>query len=245
MEEFEEKSLILIAEDDEILNDYVANYLRKSGYEVVQAFSGQSAYATLSKYYFDLIILDLNLGDVDGMEILHFVRGQSKFLPIMIISSSKDDSVKIRGFKEGCDDYITKPFFKEELLLRIKRMISRFTYMNFEKKKIMKSYSLGLFTIDTSTKTVTKNNNLIPMRKNLFDLMLYFMQNPNTVLSQKTIYQNVWECENIPDENQIKTNLYVNIHALRNLIEDDPKNAKHIVSVNKSGYVFIPNYTNN
>lgn len=240
MEELEDKSQILIVEDDESLNNYVATYLKKNNYLVTQVFSGEAAYTALSKDYFDLIILDLNLGDIDGIEILQFVRNQSKFLPVMIISSSQDNSTKVQGFKEGCDDYITKPFFKEELLLRVKRMISRVSYMNFEKKKVMKSYTVGKFHIDTLTKTVKKNDEIIPMRKNLFDLMLYFMQNPNTVLSQQTIYQNVWECEYIPDESQIKTNLYVNIHGLRNLIEEDPKKAKHIVSVNKSGYVFVP-----
>ncbi|MCR4789987.1 MAG: response regulator transcription factor, partial [Treponemataceae bacterium] len=173
------------------------------------------------------------------MNIIHSIRKQNTILPVMIVSSIQDDKTKIEGFREGCDDYITKPFYIEELLLRIKRMLSKLSLMSFEKKPVAKSYTAGIFTIDMDSMLLTKNGNAIPMRKKQFDLMRYFIQHPNVVLPFKTIYENVWN-EGAPDEKTLESNMYVNIRSLRLLIEEDKNNPAHIISVSKSGYIFIP-----
>lgn len=230
---------ILVVEDDENLNDYVCTQLQNNGYETVKSLNGDDAYNALSKTYFDLILLDLNLGDTDGMDILKFIRKQNKIVPVMIVSSTTEDSVKVEGFRQGVDDYMTKPFYIKELLLRVKRMLDRMKYLNYEKKPIKSVYQAGIFSLDIDKRVICKNDEELSCRKMVFDLMLYFMQNENIVLSFSQIYQNVWH-ENVPEnENQLNSNLYANIYALRNLIEDDPKNPKYIVSVNKSGYMFV------
>ena len=111
--------------------------------------------------------------------------------------------------------------------------------MNFEKKTVSLMYKNGIFEIDLERGIVLKNGVEILMRKKQFDLMLYFIQNPNKILSFQAIYQNVWK-ESIPEEKILESNIYVNIRSLRALIEEDKNNPKHIVSVSKSGYIFIP-----
>ena len=160
-------------------------------------------------------------------------------LPVIIVSSIQNEKIKIQGFKEGCDDYIIKPFYIEELILRVKRMLEKFSFSGFDKKPLNEVYSCGIFKVDTTNQTVYKMEKSIPMRKKQFDLILYFIQNPNKILSFETIFQNVWN-ETVPDEKTLESNIYVNIKTLRSLIEDDKKNPKHIVSVSKCGYIFVP-----
>ena len=236
-----DKDCIMVVEDSSYLNNFIATNLRKQNFEVIQCYNAKEALTKLSKSFVSLVILDLNLGDgVNGMSVLHSIRLQDKILPVMIVSSVQDSNTKIEGFREGCDDYITKPFYIEELLLRINRMISKFSLMGCEKKNIASVYTSGIFEINLEEGTLKKNGKKIPMRKKQLDLMLYFIQNPNKILPFGNIYQNVWN-ESVPDEKTLENNMYVNIRSLRMLIEDDRKNPKHIVSVSKSGYIFVPN----
>lgn len=132
----DEKSVIMVVEDSESLNNFVARNLLKQGFEVIQCFNAKEAFKTLSKNYVDLVILDLNLGDdIGGMKVLHSIRLQDKLLPVMIVSSIQTDKSKIESFKEGCDDYITKPFYVEELILRIKRMLEKAAMIGFKRIK--------------------------------------------------------------------------------------------------------------
>lgn len=235
-----ENELILIVEDSEDLNNFMAKNLQNQNYEVIQCFNAEDAYRQFSKNPVSLIILDLNLGDgKNGMEILHSIRIQSKMLPVIIVSSIQNEKIKIQGFREGCDDYIVKPFYIDELILRVKRMLEKFAFSGCEKKTLEETYSCGIFKIDTAKQTVYKKEKEIPMRKKQFNMILYFIQNPNKILSFETIFQNVWN-EPVPDEKTLESNIYVNIKTLRNLIEDDKKNPKHIVSVSKCGYIFVP-----
>lgn len=233
----EEKDLILVVEDSEYLNNYITQHLIKADYDVIQCYDAKSAYTALSQCFVSLVILDLNLGDDNGMDILQTIRKQNKILPVMIVSSIHDDRTKIEGLKLGCDDYITKPFYIDELLLRIKRMLLKFGMMNFEKQKINQMYQYGIFEIDVENFTVKKQNQIIPMRKKQFDLMLYFIQHPNMILTFKSIYENVWN-EPTPDEKTLESNIYVNIRSLRLLIEDNIEKPKYIISVSKIGYIF-------
>ena len=121
-----EKELILVVEDFDRLNNYIVKNLQKNGYDAVQCLTEKQAYKELQNNYFSLVILDLNLGEnSSGMKILRYIRLQNKILPVIIISSSNDDKTKIEGFREGCDDFITKPFFIDELIYRVKRSLEK------------------------------------------------------------------------------------------------------------------------
>lgn len=236
----DEKEIIMVVEDSESMNNFIAKNLVEQGFEVIQCFNAKDAYRKFSKNFISLVILDLNLGDdIGGMRVLHSIRLQDKILPVMIVSSINTDKSKIEGFREGCDDYITKPFYIEELILRIKRMLEKSLLIGFNKNTLETLYTNGIFELDLDSLTVCKNGKKIPMRKKQFDMMLYFIRNSNKILPFEAIYQNVWN-EPIPDEKTLESNIYVNIRSLRNLIEDDKKNPRHIVSVSKCGYIFVP-----
>lgn len=239
IDEYKEKECIMVVEDSDYLNNFIASNLRNNNFEVIQCFNKKEAIEKLASSFLSLVILDLNLGDESGMSVLQTIRRQDNNLPVMIVSSISDSNTKIEGFRKGCDDYITKPFYIDELLMRINRMISKYTMMGFNSKPIASVYSCGIFEINVDERTLTKNGTPIQLRKKQFDLMLYFIQNPNKILSFKTIYQNVWN-EPCPDEKTLESNMYVNIRALRMLIEDDRKNPRHILSASKSGYIFVP-----
>ena len=231
---------IMVVEDSDYLNDFIATNLRKQNYDVIQCYNKTEALSKLSSSFLSLVILDLNLGNGEsGMSVLQTIRKQDKMLPIMIVSSIKDSDTKIEGFRKGCDDYITKPFYIDELLMRINRMIQKFSMMNYDKKAVSSVYTCGIFEANVDEGTFTKNGVPIHLRKKQFELMVYFLQNPNKILSFKTIYQHVWN-EPVPDDKTLESNMYVNIRALRLLIEDDIKKPRHIMSASKAGYIFIP-----
>lgn len=236
----DEKEIIMIVEDSEPLNNFIAKNLAAQGFAVIQCFNAKEAFKKLSKNFVSLVILDLNLGDgIGGMKVLRSIRLQDRILPVMIVSSINTDKSKVEGFREGCDDYIAKPFYIEELILRVKRMLEKYLLIGFSKNTIETRYKNGIFELDLDALAVFKNGKKIPMRKKQFDMMLYFIRNANKILPFESIYQNVWN-EPIPDEKTLESNIYVNIRALRNLIEDDKKNPRHIVSVSKCGYIFVP-----
>lgn len=234
----EEQSHILVVEDSERLNNYISSQLKKENFYIVQAICGQQAYDSLKQESFDLVILDLNLGDINGLQILKTIRLQDKTLPVMIVSSLTDDETKIEGFRIGCDDYLTKPFYISELLMRIKRMLERREQLCCSSSQPIKEVILcGPFEIDSAALTVKKNNILIPMRKKYFDILLFLIQRKNSVIPYRVLYESVWG-KIAPEESTLESNLYVNIHELRILIEEDPANPKYIISSRHVGYMF-------
>ena len=154
----DEKEIIMVVEDSESLNNFIAKNLIEQGFEVIQCFNAKDAYRKLSKNFISLVILDLNLGDdIGGMRVLHSIRLQDKILPVMIVSSINTDKSKVEGFREGCDDYITKPFYIEELILRIKRMLEKSSLIGFNKNTVETLYTNGIFELDLDSLTVCKN----------------------------------------------------------------------------------------
>lgn len=231
-------STILIVEDNERLNNFIASQLAKNGYETVQTFNGSQAFEELKENCFDLVVLDIMLGDTNGLDILKSIRSQDKTLPVMIISSIADDETKINGFRIGCDDYLTKPFYTNDMMMRIKRMLERRELEGMMHSTVVsQSVNCGPFEADTAALTIKKNGVIIPVRKKYFDMMLYFMRHPNIVIPFKTLFDHVWDKE-VTDISSVESNLYVNIRNLRMLIEDDPANPKFIVSVRHVGYTF-------
>ena len=229
---------ILVVEDSERLNDFISSQLQKNGYTVTQAFNGKQAFKNLQNGYFDLVILDIKLGDIDGLQILKTIRAQDKILPVMIISSISDDETKIEGFRIGCDDYLTKPFYANDMLMRVERMIARSEIGGLQHVPVKQVMTAGPFEADVASQTIKKNGTIITMGKKYFDIMVYFMNNPNVVIPFKTLYEQVWNKE-APDQNVVESNLYVNIRNLRMLVEDDASSPSFIQSVRDTGYIFI------
>lgn len=230
---------VLVVEDSKKLNDFIASTLRKNDFRVKQALNGKEAYEALKTDTFDAIILDLKLGDTDGLSILKTIRLQNKTLPVMIVSSISDDETKIEGFRIGCDDYLTKPFMSNEMLMRIKRMIERNEQLHAPKAPVKERLVAGPFTIDIAGQSVFKNGVEIPMRKKYFDILLYLVRHQNIAIPYRTLYESVWGTS-ATEETTLESNLYVNINSLRKIIEDDASKPTYIHSVRHVGYLFNP-----
>lgn len=236
----DDKIQIMVVEENIKFNDYLSTQLKRQNYEVISCTDKKEAYKALSTVYFNLIILSCNgSDDTNDLELLHFIRLQNKFLPIIVLSTLNSDREKVHAFAEGCDDYIVKPFSINELIYRTKRRLECFEQMNYEEKPISAIYVNGKFRMDVLSGQFFKNDEQIKLRKKQFNLMLYFMQNPNIMLPFNAIYENVWH-EDVPSQSSLESTMYVNIRELRHLIEDDPKHPKHITSLSKFGYIFNP-----
>lgn len=231
-----DKKSILIVEDNARLRRYMQSVLTKEGYRVIEAADEKAAYGCLRGEFLDLVLLDLRLGEADGIEILRTIRRQDEDLPVIIVSSIADRDVKVTGFELGCDDYITKPFYSEELLGRINRLLKR-VRPRMEGERILEGRVFsGPFELDIESLIVTKNGTKIEMRKKLFDLFLFFVRHPDSVISKETLFDRAWSSIEKMNEN----NLYVHIRELRILIEEEPSKPAFITTVRNVGFMYSP-----
>src|SRR5436190_6316120 len=161
----DKKRTILLVEDEENLHEALKLNLELEGYEITSAFTGSEALQKVQSEYFDLIILDVMLPDVDGITITETIRVQNNQVPILILSAKNTSSDRVLGLKKGADDYLTKPFNLEELLLRVQKLIEKNKRLQ-DKDSIGDTYSFGSSTIDFKAQEArTKNGQKIPLSK--------------------------------------------------------------------------------
>ena len=181
---------------------------------------------------FDLVVLDLMMPKMDGMETLKLIREKSS-VPILIMSAKDSDVDKAIGLGFGADDYITKPFSMIEISARIKAGIRRATkYSGSQKEEEKVPVKLGNITIDLENFLVIKNGQQIQLTSKEFEILKLFVSNPNRVFTKAQIYSYVWKEEYYGDENVIN----VHMRRVREKIEDDPSNPKYIKTLWGIGY---------
>ncbi|MDP4143391.1 MAG: response regulator transcription factor [Bacillota bacterium] len=223
---------ILIVEDDLSISEMVENYLTKEGFSVETAFDGEQGINKFLKEEFDLIILDLMMPKLDGMETLKIIREKSS-VPILIMSAKDTDVDKAIGLGFGADDYITKPFSMIEISARIKAAIRRATqYSSSDKKQESQIIKIGDLNIDLENFLVNKGGEIIQLTSKEFDILKLFVKNPNRVFTKAQIYNLIWQEEYYGDENVIN----VHMRRLREKIEADPSKPQHIKTLWGIGY---------
>lgn len=223
---------ILIIEDDIAISEMVKNYLIKDGFLVTTAFDGEEGIVKYLNDDFDLIVLDLMMPKLDGMETMKLIRDKSS-IPILIMSAKDSDVDKAIGLGLGADDYITKPFSMIEISARIKAGIRRATkYSSNHKTEENIPIKLGNITIDLDNFLVIKNDQSVQLTSKEFEILKLFINNPNRVFTKAQIYSFVWKEEYYGDENVIN----VHMRRLREKIEDDPSNPQYIKTLWGIGY---------
>jgi DNA-binding response OmpR family regulator len=223
---------ILLVEDDISISDMVKNYLVKDGFEVTAAFDGGDGVSQFLNDTFDLVILDIMMPRLDGMEVMRIIRERSS-IPILIISAKDSDVDKAIGLGLGADDYISKPFSLIEISARIKAAIRRATrYSHDEKKMETNIINIYELTIDPSNFLVTKKGEDLKLTAKEFDILKLFVTNPNRVFTKAQIYNFVWNDEYYGDENVIN----VHMRRLREKIEDDASEPRYIKTLWGIGY---------
>lgn len=223
---------ILLVEDDVAISDMVKSQFLKEGFEIVTAYDGEDALQVFSKVTIDLILLDLMLPKLDGMEFLKIIREKS-MIPILIMSAKDGDLDKALGLGLGADDYIAKPFSLIELVARVKAAIRRAThYSRTERVQEKNALTVGDLTLELDNFSAQKHGKEIKLTAKEFQILKLFIAHPSRVYTKAQIYSLVWEDDYYGDENVIN----VHMRRLREKIEDDPSSPQYIKTLWGIGY---------
>ncbi|MBT8189423.1 MAG: response regulator transcription factor [Bacteroidia bacterium] len=223
---------VLLVEDEPSLRKVVKLNLELEKYEVIEAEDGLIAKEKLDNEYFDLVILDLMLPHINGLDILEFLRLKKSDTPVIITSAKDTSTDRIKGLKSGADDYLTKPFEIEELLLRIQNLLSRRPDTNIESTP--DKYSFGVNTVDFSTFSGTHKGESFILKRKEVQLLKLLINKKNEVVSRQDILKLVWGYDVFPSTRTIDNF----IASLRKHFEEDPRHPKHIHSIRGVGYRF-------
>lgn len=222
---------ILLIEDDPAIRLAVAESLAKEKFNVTESENGEKGLSFGLKGNFDMIILDLILPDIDGIEVCKSLRANAVRTPIIMLTSRKDDIDKILGLEIGADDYITKPFSMRELIARIRALLRRVSFDTGD----FDTYSFGNVNVDFKKFEVTKNGKPLKLSATEFRILHYFVQHEGEVISRNKFLDDVWGYDAYPTTRTVDNFIL----SLRKKIEDNPAEPKHLITVHKIGYKFI------
>lgn len=225
---------ILLVEDEENLHEALKLNLELEGYEVSSAYDGLSAVKAVQQEYFDLVILDIMLPEMDGLTVLESIRIQHNDVPVLILSAKNSSSDRVMGLKKGADDYLTKPFNLEELILRVEKLISKNKKLK-EKDTIGDSYQFGNNKVDfKAQEAITRTGEKIQLSKKEAMLLKLLIENKNEVVPREKILQTVWGYNVYPTTRTID-NFILNF---RKYFEADSRNPHFFHSVRGVGYKY-------
>jgi two-component system response regulator RegX3 len=221
---------ILLVEDEASLSEPLAFLLQKEGYSVTIAEDGRRAVDLFSQGEFNLVLLDLMLPELSGVEVCRAIRGSSQ-VPIIMLTAKDSEVDIVVGLELGADDYVTKPYSSRELLARIKAVLRRQAPSEAGDDSLLKS---GHLMLDSDRHTLTVNGTMTAMPLKEFELLEYLMRNAGRVLTRGQIIDRIWGSDYFGDT---KT-LDVHIKRIRSRIEVDPANPELILTVRGLGYRF-------
>ena len=221
---------ILVCDDDKEIAGAIEIYLRNEGYKVFKAFDGVEALSIARGQQVHLIIMDVMMPKMDGVQATMKIR-EEKNIPIIMLSAKSEDYDKITGLNVGADDYITKPFNPLELIARVKSQLRRYVDLGSMEKK-SGVYKTGGLTIDDGEKTVTIDGEYVTVTPTEFGILKLLTENAGKVFSMEQIYENVWNEPAYNPENTVA----VHIRRIREKIEINPKNPKYLKVVWGIGY---------
>lgn len=230
----ESKAAILIVEDEENLQEALKLNLELEGYDITCAENGAIALKKVEEGYFDLIILDVMLPEIDGFDVCEAIRLKNIDSPILMLSARSASADRVTGLKRGADDYLTKPFNLEELLLRIEKLIEKNRKLQVN-SNIGDQYNFGGNAIDFRAQTATNNKGeQISLSKKEVMLLKLLIEYKNEVVSREKILQAVWGYQVFPTTRTIDNFIL----SFRKYFESDPREPKHFHSVRGVGYKF-------
>lgn len=222
---------ILLVEDDHSISEMVNHYLTKEGFDIVHAFDGEEGIRRFQEQAYDLILLDIMLPELNGMDVLKIIREKSK-IPVLMISAKDGDVDKALGLGFGADDYIAKPFSMIELTARVKAAIRRATQYSSSEPAEHQVIRVHQLTIDIDNVSVLKNGEPLQLTSTEWQLLTLFASNPKKVFTKEQIYRSVWNEEYFGDQNIIN----VHMRRLREKIEDEPSSPQYIKTLWGIGY---------
>jgi DNA-binding response OmpR family regulator len=238
---------ILVVDDESVLVETMDYNLKQAGYQVITAADGASALEAARRETPDLIILDIMLPEMDGLEVCRQLRreGNTATTPIMMLTAKGDEIDKVVGLEVGADDYVTKPFGRRELLARVRALLRRAEYpvaseehptqeTSDEAPRHGRELVADPLRIDLAGRRVFSRGQELELQPKQFDLLVYLVRNRGTVLTRDQLLQNVWGYDYVGDTRTVD----VHVRWLREKIEEDPANPQLIQTVRGVGYRF-------
>ncbi|MEO6290382.1 MAG: response regulator transcription factor [Ginsengibacter sp.] len=233
----EKKLSILLVEDEENLQDVLKLNFEMEGYEVTSAYDGAAAIDAVQNEYFDLIILDVMLPEMDGISVCENIRLSNTEIPILILSAKNNSGDRVLGLKKGADDYLTKPFDLEELLIRVNKLINKSKRIS-SKEQVAEKYFFGQNNVNFKALECTNvEGETIALTKKEAMLLKLLIENKNEVVTREKILQAVWGYNVYPTTRTIDNFIL----SFRKYFEVDSKNPKYFHSVRGLGYKFTDN----
>lgn len=230
----EKKFSILLVEDEENLHEALKLNLELENYDVTGTYDGATALKLVQQEHFDMIILDVMLPEIDGITVCETIRLNNQDIPILILSAKNSSADRVLGLKKGADDYLTKPFNLEELLLRVKKLIKKAELLS-TKQPLPDVYEFGKNKIDfKALECYSKDGAKITLTKKEAMLLKLLIENKNEVVTREKILQSVWGYNVYPTTRTID-NFILNF---RKYFETDSRNPVHFHSVRSVGYKF-------
>ncbi len=228
------KASILLVEDEENMHEALKLNLEMEGYEITSAYDGLAAVKAVQNEYFDLIILDIMLPEMDGIAVIETLRLNQLEMPVLMLSAKNANADKVLGLKKGADDYMTKPFNLEELLLRVDKLIIKNKRLQ-DKTTLGNTCNFGGNTVDFKAQTaLLQDGEVIELSKKETMLLKLLLENKNEVVTREKILQTVWGYNVYPTTRTID-NFILNF---RKYFEEDNRNPKLFQSVRGVGYKY-------
>lgn len=226
---------ILVVEDDRDIAHLIELHLRDSGYSVTTVFDGRAGLDKAVSESFDLIILDIMLPYVDGLDICRKIRESDRYTPTLMLTSRTSETDRVLGLEMGADDYLTKPFSMRELIARVKALIRRVETLRAERNAAaLPVIKIGNLIIEPDKRKVTRDGEDLQLTAKEFDLLLYFARHPGLVHTRSQLLSTVWGYAYEGYEHTVNSH----INRLRAKIEANPARPSYILTVRGVGYKF-------
>ncbi|MEV0132925.1 response regulator transcription factor [Dactylosporangium sp. NPDC050688] len=217
---------VLVVDDDPTVSDVVRRYLEREGFAVELAGDGQQALDAYGTERPDLVVLDLMLPGIDGLEVCRRLREQDRTLPVIMLTALGEESDRVLGLEIGADDYVTKPFSPRELVLRVQSVLRRAAPAQASGELVD-----GALRVDVARRTATLHGRELALTVREFDLLVFLMRNPGRVLRRTELLQQVWGWT-FGDQSTVT----VHMRRLREKVEDNPAEPRRILTVWGVGY---------
>jgi len=232
-DEIEGATRVLVVDDDPTVSEVVARYLVRDGYEVDVAADGPSALEAAAEHWPDLVVLDLMLPGLDGLEVCRRLRARGS-VPVIMLTARGDESDRIAGLELGADDYVAKPFSPRELVARVRSVLRR-ANATPPSDPTPSLLVAGDLVVDLTAREVRRAGVLVPLTSREFDLLAFLVAHPREAFRREDLLERVWGWS-FGDTSTVT----VHIRRLREKVEDDPSAPSHLATVWGVGYRFDP-----
>jgi DNA-binding response OmpR family regulator len=218
---------VLVVDDEPIVRDVVARYLRREGFETLVAADGETARELISRETFSLVVLDVMLPGIDGLSLCRWIRANSD-VPVILLTARGEEADRIVGLELGADDYVTKPFSPRELAARVRTVLRRTAPVAPSVERL----EIGRLVLDSAAREALRDGHVLRLTVKEFDLLWFLASNPNRVFSRDQLMDRVWGYSSALDTGTVT----VHVRRLREKIEDDPSQPRVLETVWGVGY---------